>query len=222
VPVVIGESLPQTRPVFVSTAEANNSPIVFAEEYETALDIDFELKGNYQEKNKQTILCAIKTLTAHTALRITDEHIARGMARVCENTGLMGRWQTISERPKAVCDTGHNLAGWQYLAPQIRSQKCKTLRIVFGMVDDKDIDSVMDLLPTDAVYYWTQADNHRAISSETVKQKGDMRQLRGQAFASVALAYDKAVADAATDDFIFVGGSSYVVADLLCHIARQA
>jgi dihydrofolate synthase/folylpolyglutamate synthase len=90
------------------------------------------------------------------------------------------------------------------------------------MVDDKDIDSVMDLLPTDAVYYWTQADNHRAISSETVKQKGDMRQLRGQAFASVALAYDKAVADAATDDFIFVGGSSYVVADLLCHIARQA
>ena len=222
VPVVIGESLPQTRPVFVSTAEANNSPIVFAEEYETASDIDFELKGNYQEKNKQTILCAIKTLTAHTALRITDEHIARGMARVCENTGLMGRWQTISERPKAVCDTGHNLAGWQYLAPQIRSQKCKTLRIVFGMVDDKDIDSVMDLLPTDAVYYWTQADNHRAISSETVKQKGDMRQLRGQAFASVALAYDKAVADAATDDFIFVGGSSYVVADLLCHIARQA
>ena len=222
VPVVIGESLPQTRPVFVSTAEANNSPIVFAEEYETASDIDFELKGNYQEKNKQTILCAIKTLTAHTALRITDEHIARGMARVCENTGLMGRWQTISERPKAVCDTGHNLAGWQYLAPQIRSQKCKTLRIVFGMVDDKDIDSVMNLLPTDAVYYWTQADNHRAISSETVKQKGDMRQLRGQSFASVALAYDKAVADAATDDFIFVGGSSYVVADLLCHIARQA
>ena len=130
----------------------------------------------------------------------------------------MGRWQRIQEKPLVICDTGHNVGGWLYLSGQIKSQPCRKRRIVFGMVDDKDIDTVMDLLPTDAVYYFTKASSKRAIDHQTVLQKGIARGLTGQAYASVEEAYLAALADADPKDFIFVGGSSYVVADLLSTI----
>lgn len=127
----------------------------------------------------------------------------------------MGRWQTIQNKPKVVCDTGHNVGGWQYLSQQIQAQPCRKLRIVFGMVDDKDIDAVMELLPENAVYYWTQADNHRAIAADVVAQKAIAHQLKGTSYSKVVDAYQHALQDADKEDFIFVGGSSYVVADFL-------
>ena len=144
--------------------------------------------------------------------------IKEGMEHVCSLTGLQGRWQTLQTHPLVICDTGHNVAGWKYLTKQIKSVDCQTLRIVFGMVDDKDINTVISLLPKHAVYYWTQADTHRAISSERIHTLATEQGLYGKYYPSVSAAYQQALKDAESRDFIFIGGSSYVVADLLTNI----
>ena len=210
-PVVIGEANEETKPVFENIAKHNNAPILFAEEVNLQEfdDIEFELKGSYQQKNRATILCAAKQLG------ISREAIKNGMANVCETTGLIGRWQTLSKEPLVICDTGHNVGGWQYLSEQIKQVPCSTRRIVFGMVDDKDINTVMTMLPKDATYYWTQAKTKRAISHEKVKETGKSHGLTGNSYPTVIEAYRAALSDSAPTDFVFVGGSSYVVADLL-------
>ncbi len=213
IPIVIGETTPETRNVFIQKAKEMNAPIFFAEEYNNPIanELDFELKGSYQLNNKQTILCAV----SHLPLSISPSSIKEGLSHVVELTGLMGRWQTIRERPTVICDTGHNVGGWQYLSQQIKSQPCKNLHIVFGMVDDKDIDTVMNMLPTNATYYFTQAQTKRAIPANIVKEKGKKHHLKGYVFPQVADAYKAALHHANEDDFIFVGGSSYIVADFL-------
>ena len=213
IPVVIGETTPETRNVFIQKAKEMNAPVFFAEEYNNPIanELDFELKGSYQEKNKQTILCAI----SHLPLSISPSSVKEGLSHVVELTGLMGRWQTIREHPTVICDTGHNVGGWQYLSQQIKSQPCKNLHIVFGMVDDKDIDTVMNMLPTNATYYFTQAQTKRAIPANIVEEKGKEHHLKGYVFPQVADAYKAALHHANEDDFIFVGGSSYIVADFL-------
>ena len=213
IPIVIGETTPETRNVFIQKAKEINAPIYFAEEYNNPIanELDFELKGSYQLKNKQTILCAV----SHLPLSISPSSIKEGLSQVVELTGLMGRWQTIRERPTVICDTGHNVGGWQYLSQQIKSQPCKNLHIVFGMVDDKDIDTVMNMLPTNATYYFTQAQTKRAIPANIVEEKGKEHHLKGYVFPQVADAYKAALHHANEDDFIFVGGSSYIVADFL-------
>lgn len=215
VPVVVGETTPETLPVFEAKAQEVHAPLHLAEQYEPDYDYDFELKGSYQDKNKRTILCAMHCL--QELLEMEDVHgaIAQGMAHVCELTGLVGRWQTLRQQPLVVCDTGHNVGGWTYLSEQIKAQKCRQLRIVFGMVDDKDINTVMEMLPKDAVYYFTQASTHRAIPVGKVMEYATSHGLRGNGFNNVKDAYHQALQDASTEDFIFVGGSSYVVADLL-------
>ena len=227
VKVVIGEDVEETRPVFEAKAKEKNAPIVFAQDnpevlcseacteggrnYETLNFgmIHGDLSGDYQERNMNTCLTACKVLG------LKKENVIEAVAHVAERTGLVGRWMKINESPLAVCDTGHNVGGWKYLAPQIKAQKCEHLRIVFGMVDDKDIDSVMEMLPKNAIYYWTQATSHRAIPKEIVADKGRTHQLEGNIYNSVKEAYREALKDASNDDFVFVGGSSYVVADLL-------
>ena len=213
IPIVIGETTSETRNVFIQKAKEMNAPIFFAEEYNNPIanELDFELKGSYQLKNKQTILCAV----SHLPLSISPSSIKEGLSHVVELTGLMGRWQTIRERPTVICDTGHNVGGWQYLSQQIKSQPCKNLHIVFGMVDDKDIDTVMNMLPTNATYYFTQAQTKRAIPANIVEEKGKEHHLKGYVFSQVADAYKAALHHANEDDFIFVGGSSYIVADFL-------
>ena len=229
IPVVIGETTPETRPVFEQTAAEKSAPIHFAEEFsmqefrdpslgsQSFDDIDYELKGTYQQKNKRTILCAIHTLEDELTDAATPlaEAVAQGMTQVCQLTGLVGRWQTLGNRPLVICDTGHNVGGWQYLAPQIASQPCDKRRIVFGMVDDKDINTVMEMLPADAIFYWCRPSTHRAIPQDQVQAIARQHGLSGEAFPDVLSAYRQALADASPDDFIFVGGSSYVVADLL-------
>lgn len=211
VPVVIGETVPETKEVFLEKASQMEAPILFAEDFDISKyqDYDFQLKGSYQEKNRRTILCA-----AHQ-LELPEEAIRQGMLEVCQTTGLMGRWQQLQSTPTVICDTGHNVGGWEYLSEQIRKQSCRQCRIVFGMVDDKEIDKVMAMLPKDAVYYWTQAETKRAVDVSQVKALGDSLSLQGTSYPDVLTAYHAALNEAAADDFIFVGGSSYVVADLL-------
>ena len=147
--------------------------------------------------------------------KITHSNIVDGFSKVTGLTGLHGRWEQLRTDPLVICDTGHNVAGWQWLSLQIKSIKCKNLRIVFGMVDDKDLNTVMSLLPKNAIYYWTQASSKRAIPVDTIAETGRKYHLSGTKYMRVIEAYQKAVSDAITDDFIFVGGSNYIIADLL-------
>lgn len=212
--VIIGEATSETRPVFEAKAKEMGAPICFAEDnpYENAADLMTDLQGAYQRKNANTILTAIANLPE---LNISNDNIRHGLANVCTLTGLKGRWQTLAQHPLTICDTGHNVAGWQYLSRQIAQQPCDALHIVFGMVDDKDIDTVMDMLPKNAKYYFTKAETHRAINETVLKEKAETRGLSGNAYSSVQQAYNAAKKNAEDNDFVFIGGSSYVVADLL-------
>lgn len=232
VPVVIGETTAETRPVFAARAREVGAPIRFAEdapvvrssvalpgggrEYRLSdgRTVCGELSGDYQEANMNTVLTAVEELRRQ-GIALSESDVEQGIAAVSGLTGLMGRWQRLRERPLAVCDTGHNVGGWNYLVGQIKAQPCHRLRIVFGMVDDKDIDRILAMLPREADFYWTQASSHRAIPAAQVAGKAAAIGLRGRSYATVGEAWQQALADASPEDFIFVGGSSYVVADLL-------
>lgn len=231
IPVVIGETTQDTRPVFELKATECKAPVIFAAEepevissslcptggrdYTTRNFGNFhgELGGDYQKRNVNTVLKTIPLL--QKIFKITHSNIVDGFSKVTELTGLHGRWEQLRTDPLVICDTGHNVAGWQWLSSQIKSIKCKNLRIVFGMVDDKDLNTVMSLLPKNAIYYWTQASSKRAIPVDIIAEKGRKYHLSGTKYMRVIEAYQKAVSDATTDDFIFVGGSNYIIADLL-------
>ena len=231
VTVVIGETLPETKNVFAQKAKDVNAPIIFAEEealltkatpkgsgfeYESSNWGTFhgELGGLCQEKNTATILSAIERLKERGFI-ITTEAVKRGFADVCRLTGLMGRWQKIGESPLAVCDAGHNIGGIRYVTEQLKAQECDTLRIVFGMVSDKDISAVLAMMPKNAVYYFTQANIRRAMPAEELEVKANGYGLTGSHYSDVMSAYNAAKSDSSTEDFIFIGGSCFVVADLL-------
>jgi dihydrofolate synthase/folylpolyglutamate synthase len=231
VTVVIGETLPETKNVFAQKAKDVNAPIIFAEEealltkatpkgsgfeYESSNWGTFhgELGGLCQEKNTATILSAIERLKERGFV-ITTEAVKRGFADVCRLTGLMGRWQKIGESPLAVCDAGHNIGGIRYVTEQLKAQECDTLRIVFGMVSDKDISAVLAMMPKNAVYYFTQANIRRAMPAEELEAKANGYGLTGSHYSDVMSAYNAAKSDSSTEDFIFIGGSCFVVADLL-------
>ena len=217
VPVVIGEYIEETRPVFEKVAGEHHSPILFAQDEDTAMEVDMELKGSYQERNRKTILAALKVL--RQTMTISDEAIRNGFEHVCELTGLRGRWEKLGEAPLVICDTGHNLAGWKYLATQINDVDAQVKHIVFGMVDDKDVEHVLQLLrdklKNRVKFYWTQPSTKRAIPVEKLRDTALKYDLHGELYHSVKEAYMAAKANAKNDDFVFVGGSSYVVADLL-------
>lgn len=227
VPVVVGETCPETRTVFGKKAEEMGAPIIFAEDDHKILSasslddgsmrfstkdygiVRGALGGVCQAKNANTILTALDHLGLPAGC------IREAFSQVVSLTGLMGRWQIVGRKPMVVCDTGHNVEAWQYLSRQLSSQECRQKRIVFGMVDDKDLDGVLRLLPPDARYYFTQAQSKRAVPCDEIKRRGETFGLKGEAYPSVATAFDEAINEASEEDFIFVGGSSYVVADFL-------
>lgn len=242
VPVIIGESNEETRPVFEAKAREMNAPIVFAEDkpeiasaeptsdggmlYHTPCfgDITGDLGGIYQQKNLNTVFFALNAIAQKGFLcECKDEvnkkkcltELLQGIAHVKNNTGLMGRWQVIQNTPKVVCDTGHNVGGWQYISAQLSSVSCQSMHIIFGMVDDKDINGVLDLLPKNAQYYFTKANNHRALNETVLSDLASKHGLVGKTYPSVFEAYNAAKAVASNNDFIFVGGSSYIVGDFL-------
>jgi dihydrofolate synthase/folylpolyglutamate synthase len=229
-PVVIGEVVKETRPVFQAKAQEMSAPIFFAEEemevikhrfsqkgginYQTAKygKVYGELGGYCQQKNANTILCAISRLKER-GFHISDEEVKEGFAHVCEMTGLMGRWQTLQTSPRVVCDTGHNVGGFRWITKQLNKVHAP-MRIVFGMVNDKDISGVLSMMPQRATYYFCQASVKRALPHEDIKRKAEAYGLIGKSYSTVIQAYQAALADAQPDDFIYVGGSSFVVADL--------
>ena len=214
IPVVIGAMVEETRPVFEAKAREMDAELISAEELKWDGQMpEFELQGDYQEKNLKTILATLKVLSRK--LEISDETVRKGLRSVCERTGLMGRWQTLRERPKTVCDVGHNTGGSEYIVRQLARQQYKTLRIVIGMVNDKDINGVLSMLPKDAEYYFTRAKVARALKPEELQEKATEHGLKGRCYQSVKDAYDAAVADAKADDFIFIGGSCFVVAEVV-------
>ena len=242
IPVIIGESNEETRPVFETKAREMNAPIVFAEDkpeitsaeptsdggmlYHTPCfgDITGDLGGIYQQKNLNTVFFALNAIAKKGFLcECKDEvnkgkclaELLQGIAHVKDNTGLMGRWQVIQNAPKVVCDTGHNVGGWQYISAQLSSVICQSMHIVFGMVDDKDINGVLDLLPKNAQYYFTKANNHRALNETVLSDLASKHGLAGETYPSVFEAYNAAKSNASPSDFIFVGGSSYIVGDFL-------
>lgn len=234
VPVVIGESVEETRPVFLQRAKEIDAPIFFAEEDEEVTawqfsrdgGIDYrtrtygvlhgELGGECQVKNTNTILCAVEQLKKR-GFSIADDDVRTGLDGVCGMTGLMGRWQTLQEQPKVVCDTGHNVGGFRWIVQQLSRIK-SPLHIVFGMVDDKDIRSVLSILPKEARYYFCQATVKRAMPFGKLHEMATDFGLEGNGYPSVEEAYSAALNNAAQDDFVYVGGSSFVVADLLTYL----
>ena len=237
-PVVIGETTAETKPVFSRTAEEAGAPIVFAEEENELLDaspcgsgfeystkeygmLHGELGGFCQEKNANTILTAIKQLKA-IGYDITPESVRKGFTNVTTLTGLMGRWQKIGESPLTVCDAGHNIGGIEYITRQLEAQECNTLRIVFGMVSDKDITAVLAMMPKKATYYFTQASIQRAMLAVELQKKAGTFGLHGNRYPDVPAALAAAKADSNADDFIFIGGSCFIVADLLASISLNS
>ena len=216
IPVVIGETTPETKPVFMAKAEEVKAPIFLAEENdrEDYPGVDFELKGIYQEKNKRTLFTALPLLK-EAGYHIDEETVREGFAHVVELTGLMGRWQKLQDNPTLVCDTGHNVGGIQYVAQQLMQQKCRQLHIIIGMVNDKDISGVLALLPREAKYYFTQASVNRALPADKLYELATEAGLHGEAYPDVKSALDTAMKESLPEDFIFVGGSNFIVADLL-------
>lgn len=208
VPVVIGEADENLRPIY----EAKGSPIIFAEDYEYR-SLDFELKGECQEKNSKTIQAALEVLKL--TFDISEENIASGFANVVELTGLQGRWQTIGEHPLIIADTAHNEGGMKYIVHQLSTSKYKTLRIVFGMVNDKDISAVLCQMPKDAVYYFTNAAIPRALPASDLRNLASTFGLEGACYDSVKSALDAAKRDSSSDDMIYVGGSNFIVAEVV-------
>ena len=231
-PVVIGETTPETRTVFIQKATSTNSAIYLAEENDIILShqhshnggIDYvtktygtihgELSGLCQTKNTATILTAINILEK-IGLAIQPENIIEGFKHVCELTGLRGRWEKIDKNPITICDTGHNVNGLEYIVKQLQLQKYEKLHIVFGMVNDKDIEGVLSIMPKDATYYFCQASVKRAMPSQQLKTLAEAHELKGNTFANVLDAYNSARQNASQNDFIYIGGSSFIVADLI-------
>lgn len=218
VPVVIGETTPETRPVFLQKATEQQAPIYFAEEQQMVMNppLEYGLKGLYQQKNQQTVLTALPLLK-EAGYRFTEKEVREGFAHVVELTGLAGRWQQLQAAPRIVCDTGHNVGGITYVVEQLKQQTCHHLRIVIGMVNDKDIRGVLALLPRQAVYYFTQASVKRALPATELARLAQEAGLEGGCYEDVPAAVRAAQKESLPEDFIFVGGSSYVVADLLTH-----
>lgn len=230
-PIIIGEHNDETRPVFTAEATDKQAPIIFAQDTplftgkESSAHYDIyhgtpygalhaELRGYCQEKNVNTLLHAIGELQ-RIGYTISEKAVHEAFAHVCQLTGLRGRWQQLHEAPRLICDTGHNIGGFQYLVPQILAQPCKQLRIVFGMVNDKDINAVLALLPKHAIYYFTQASVARALPCHELQALAARHDLHGTIYPTVAEATRAALAEADKEDFIYVGGSSFIVADLL-------
>ena len=234
VPVIIGEALPETRNVFEMKAIEEDAPIFYAEEIikvsfkkyeydcmfvETSDNKTYQvgLCGNYQLKNIATTLTAIHQLK-ELDYKIPTTAIMKGFEKVTEITGLKGRWQILQHSPVVVADTGHNIGGFQYIVEQLKSQTYKTLRIVIGMVNDKDISAVLAILPKNALYYFTQANIERALPANDFMSKGKSFSLNGMAYPTVIQAVTAALDESDPEDFIFIGGSNFVVGEALAKL----
>ena len=237
VPVVVGDaSQPEVRKVFEDTAHNQHSPIVIAQDepmvtgavknsdgtlsilatnYNDTLTC--QLSGNYQVANVNTVLHAIEVMKT-IGVKIKKSAVKNALAHVCQYTGFIGRWMVIGKEPTVICDAGHNAGAWTIQSQQLRELECDRLHMVLGFSADKDIDTVLGMMPKDAIYYFTQAQSSRSMKAETLQDLGAKHGLKGDAYPIALNAYRAAKKAAKPSDAVFLGGSFYVLGDLFKHL----
>lgn len=213
IPVIIGEKHPETQQIFVQIAQLNEAPIYFAEDDNQTDLYQTDLKGNYQKKNVQTAQTALRILAQQ--IDISEESIKKGLTNVVKNTKLLGRWQVLNEKPLVVADTAHNSHGLQQTMRQVIQQDFEKLYIVFGVVDDKDLDVVVDYLPKNAFYFYVRPDIFRGLDAQILADKMQGYGFQGKVCGCVSDGYKKALTNATVHDMIYIGGSTFVVAEIL-------
>lgn len=211
IPVVIGQQQPEVEGAFRMIAARQGAEITFADP-ELGKAYKTDLLGKYQKKNIPGVVETLRQLPGFT---IKDKHIKAGLQKVVELTGLLGRWQVLQEKPKVICDTGHNIDGIQALMKQLKKQKYKTLHLVWGMVRDKSLDEILPLLPKEATYYYVQPQIPRALEAKALANAGKKHGLHGEVYPNVTEGYAAALAAAQPEDLVFVGGSTFVVAEVI-------
>jgi dihydrofolate synthase/folylpolyglutamate synthase len=210
IPVIIGEEQASVKSVFVTKAQAEKAPIYFAlddlEVYKS------DLLGDYQKQNSKTAVAAIKTLQG---FEVSNEHIKSGLLNVVKNTNLKGRWQILQEHPKVICDTAHNKEGLQIVLNQLKRETFKVLHIVLGVVSDKNLEDILSLFPSSANYYFCEPDIPRGLSVSVLQENALKFGLVGKKYATVKEALKMALLNANQQDIIYVGGSTFVVAEII-------
>lgn len=211
VPIVIGEHQNDTAEVFEAVANSKNAKLVYAER-QTKKKYETSLLGDYQAKNVKGVVTVLKELRN---FHVTEEHIFKGLQKVAPNTGLMGRWQILRTEPKVVCDTAHNSEGLLLVLQQVQRQEYERLHLVLGFVKDKNLDAILPLFPKNAEYYFCRPDIPRGLDAEILREKAKAYGLNGICYASVESAYQASLKNAGTTDFVFIGGSTFTVAEVV-------
>lgn len=213
IPVVIGETQKKTEPIFKKIALKNNSPIYFADQTISKV-YECDLKGSYQVHNIKTTVQTL-TLLQQLGFNSSEKQIAKGFKNVITNTGLLGRWQVLGNSPKIICDTAHNKEGLTYVMKQLQEEHYERLHLVIGVVNDKNIDNIISLFPKNATYYFCKPDIQRGLDAKELANKFKRIGFEGEVYKSVANAYQIAQKNAAKNDLIYIGGSTFVVAEVL-------
>jgi dihydrofolate synthase / folylpolyglutamate synthase len=214
IPVVIGEYTTETKSVFLQKASENKAEIYFASETISCNYLS-DLIGDYQFLNKKTVLQTIAILNAQTTFKISENSTKTGLLAVVKNTGLLGRWQQLHDFPKVICDTAHNKNGLEMVLKQIQNEKFETLHFVLGVVNDKDLEEIVPLFPKNAFYYFCKPNIPRGLDASILQQKALEFNLIGNIYNSVSESYQAAMQNASIDDFVYIGGSTFVVAEIL-------
>lgn len=210
IPVVIGERQSVTESVFIKKAKEVNAEISFASDDKQ--DYLTDLLGDYQKNNTKTAVATIKKLRGY---KISDKHIKKGLLSVVKNTYLKGRWQILQDKPKIICDTAHNKEGLIYTLKQLQNEDYKNLHIVLGVVSDKNLDEILPLFPKNAAYYFCKPNISRGLSEKLLQVKAKEFNLLGDSFDSVNQSVENVKEKANLNDVIYIGGSSFVVAEII-------
>ncbi len=214
IPVIIGEYNSETKPVFLAKANETKSEIYFASDL-ISENFPSDLIGAYQISNKKTALQTLRILNSQKEFEVSEAAIKTGFLNVVKNTGLQGRWQQLNSAPKVICDTAHNKHGLKIVLNQLKTEEFDSLHFVFGVVNDKDLDEILPLFPKNAVYYFCKPNIPRGLDATLLAQKGLEFGLHGKVYNSVSEAYQNALKNATTTDFIYIGGSTFVVGEIL-------
>jgi dihydrofolate synthase/folylpolyglutamate synthase len=212
IPVVIGETQQETKTTFLEIAKMNAAKIHFAEDFNSNYTTDLE--GSYQKHNIKTATSALRVL-GEKSFNVSEESIKKGLQNVIKNTGLKGRWQVLQLEPKVICDTAHNKEALTYIVKQLARENYNKLHVVFGVVNDKDVDSILPLLPKEATYYFCKPNVPRGLDAKILKYYFIREGFKGKTYNSVKMALDAAKMIANPEDLIYVGGSTFVVAEVV-------
>ena len=214
IPVVIGEYTLETKEVFLNKAEECKSNIYFASDLIQEIYPSI-LLGDYQTSNIKMVMQTFEVLKLQNNFIVSEQNIKDGLMNVVKNTGLLGRWQQIKSNPKVICDTAHNSHGLKVVLNQIQNEKFEKLHIVLGVVNDKDLNDFLPLFPKEATYYFCKPNIPRGLDASILQQKAFEFGLKGNTYNSVSEAYFSALEQASEKDFIFIGGSTFVVAEIV-------